>query len=132
MDILALLSNFKDHAKIHPLIVSVKESSAPPGVIRRYHITDQLPLGRFHFKIKYRADILRLTDDEIYTEAYQFPQTTVRNLTRVSLVGHGSRLQESVTIKTYGLLFAYTFKQAQNAHSEMLQRIKKILEGESS
>jgi hypothetical protein len=127
-DILALLSNFKRHTEIHPLIVSVKERDAPSGIIRRYKITDQLPFGPFRFKIEYRADILRLTDDEIYTEAYQAPQTYVYNLTHLSPIANGTRLTENTTLKTSGLLFNYAFKEAQNAHKEMLQRIKHLME----
>jgi hypothetical protein len=127
-DILGLLSNFKRHTEIHPLIVSVTESAAPPGIIRRYRITDQLPLGPFQFRIVYRADILRLTDEEIYTEAYQMPQTYVYNLTHLTATANGTRLMENITLKTPTLLFNYAFKQAQNAHHKMLQRIKHLME----
>lgn len=129
-DVLALLSNFKRHSEVHPLIVAVKETDAPPGVIRRYQITDQLPLGPFRFKIEYRADILRLTEAEIYTEAYQSPQTTVRNLTRVLPTATGTLLKEQMTLEAPDLLFSYAFKQAYSAHTEMLKRIKQFMESE--
>lgn len=130
-DVLELLSNFKRHTEVHPLIVAVKETDAPPGTIRRYQITDQLPLGPFRFKIVYRADILRLTDAEIYTEAYQSPQTTVRVLTRVLPTATGTLLKERLTLEAPNLLFGYAFKQAYTAHTEMLKRIKQFMENQS-
>jgi len=127
-DVLALISNYNLHTAIHPLILSVEQIDTPPGAIGRYLITDQLQLGPLRFKIVYRADILRVTSREVYTEAYQSPGTHISNLTQVNPEPGGSRLKETITLRAPGLLFGYAFSQAQNAHKEMLERIKRYLE----
>lgn len=130
-DVLALVSNYNLHTAIHPLILSVKQIDTPPGMIGRYLITDRLPFGPFRFKIEYRADIVRVSDEEVYTEAYQSPGTYVNNLTRVTPQDGGARLQETVTLKAPDVLFGYAFNQARNAHREMLGRIKRYMENET-
>ena len=131
-EILALLSNFKRLTEVHPLIVAVKESETPPpGIVRRYYITDQLPFGPFRFKFEYRADVVHLTDNEIYTEACQTPQIYVYNLTRVTPAAGGSHLKESVTLKAPDLLFGYVFDQARSAHTKMLMQIKQLMENKA-
>jgi hypothetical protein len=127
-DVLALISNYNLHSTVHPLILSVKQIDAPAGVIGRYLITDQLQIGPLKFKIEYRADIVRITDEEVYTEAYQSPGTHVHNLTRVMPEAGGARLKETVTLKAPDLLFSYAFNQARSAHKEMLARIKQFME----
>lgn len=126
--VLAVVSEFSQHHKVHPLIVKVEQAPAPAGVVRRYFITDQLQWGPFKFKIKYRADILSLTENEVHTEAYQSLNTFVDNVTRVTATQGGVALKEIVTLKAPDLLFNYAFTQAQNAHEEMLKRIKTFLE----
>ncbi len=127
-DVLALVSNYNLHSAIHPLILSVNQIDAPPGIIGRYRITDQLQIGPFRFKVEYRADIVRVTENEVYTEAYQSPGTHVYNLTRVTPEAGGARLKETITLKAPDLLFGYAFNQARTAHKEMLERIKRFME----
>ncbi len=126
--VLGVVSEFSQHHKVHPLIVKVEQAIAPAGVLRRYLITDQLQWGPFKFKIKYRADILSLTENEVHTEAYQSPNTFVDNVTRVTPATDGVLLKEIVTLKAPDLLFNYAFQQAQTAHAEMLKRIKVFVE----
>lgn len=122
------IADYSQHHKIHPLIVKVERAQdAPPGV-RRYLITDSLQWGSFKFKIKYRADILAVTDDTVHTEAYQSPATTVTNVTKVTPKDEGVLLHETITLRAPDLLFSYAFQQASAAHEEMLQRIKKFVE----
>lgn len=129
--VLGVVSEFSQHHKVHPLIVKVEQAIAPAGVLRRYLITDQLQWGPFKFKIKYRADILSLTENEVHTEAYQSPNTFVDNVTRVTPATDGVLLKEIVTLKAPDLLFNYAFQQAQTAHAEMLKRIKVFVEARS-
>lgn len=122
------IADYSQHHKIHPLIVKVERAQdAPPGV-RRYLITDSLKWGPFNFKIKYRADILAVTDDTVHTEAYQSPATTVTNVTKVTPRNDGVLLHETITLRAPDMLFSYAFQQASAAHEEMLQRIKKFVE----
>ncbi|GAB4453999.1 MAG: hypothetical protein OHK0041_18190 [Anaerolineales bacterium] len=122
------IADYSQHHKIHPLIVKVERAAdAPPGV-RRYFITDSLQWGPFKFKIKYRADILAVTEDTVHTEAYQSPGTTVTNVTKVTPKEDGVVLHETITLKAPDLLFSYAFQQASAAHEEMLKRIKRFVE----
>jgi hypothetical protein len=126
--VIRTIADYSQHHKIHPLIVKVERATdAPPGV-RRYFITDSLKWGPFKFKIKYRADILAVTEDTVHTEAYQSPGTWVTNLTQVTQKDDGVILHETITLKAPDLLFNYAFQQANTAHEEMLQRIKKFVE----
>ncbi|MBI4761872.1 MAG: SRPBCC family protein [Chloroflexota bacterium] len=126
--VIRILADYSQHHKIHPLIVKVERAAdAPPGV-RRYYITDRLQWGPFRFKIKYRADILSISGNSVHTEAYQSPGTTVTNVTKITPKDDGVLLHETITLTAPDLLFNYAFQQANAAHEEMLQRIKRFIE----
>ncbi len=126
--VVPFLADLRNQSHFHPLIVDIKEAPAPQGVLRRYFITDQLAWGPFHFKIVYRADVLRVTETEILTEAYQRPGTFITNLTTCLPEGEGTHYQETVTLKAPNLLFGYAFQQAKAAHAELVQKIKRGME----
>ncbi|MBI5841621.1 MAG: hypothetical protein HZB19_16135 [Chloroflexi bacterium] len=128
--VINLIADYSQHQKIHPLIVNVERAKDEPAGVRRYFITDQLQWGPFKFKIKYRADILAVTEDTVHTEAYQSPNTTVINVTKVTPCEGGVILHETITLKAPDILFDYAFKQADQAHGEMLQRIKAFAESQ--
>jgi len=128
--VVSFLADLRNQAKFHPLITEIKEAPAPEGILRRYFITDQLPLGPFRFKIVYRADVLKVTEQEILTEAYQSPQTYVTNLSTCKPEGTGTRFTEQITLKSPNLLFGYAFEQARQAHAELVQKIKLGIEAE--
>jgi hypothetical protein len=123
-----LIADYSQHHKIHPLIEKVERAASEPEGIRRYFITDNLKWGPFKFRIKYQADILSVTHDTVHTRAYQSPNTTVTNLTKITASQNGVVLHETITLQAPNLLFAYAFQQAQNAHGEMLKRIKSFME----
>jgi hypothetical protein len=123
-----LIADYSQHHKIHPLIEKVERAAQEPAGVRRYFITDNLQWGPFKFRIKYQADILSVTADTVHTQAFQSPNTTVTNLTKISPSQNGVILHETVTMQAPDLLFAYAFQQAQNAHGEMLKRIKSFIE----
>ena len=123
-----LISDYSQHHNVHPLIVKVEQADNAPGVMRRYFITDSLQWGPFKFKIKYRADIIAVTEDTVHTQAFQSPNTFVENITKVVPAEGGITLHETITLKAPNRLFNYAFQQAQDAHGEMLQRIKRNLE----
>jgi hypothetical protein len=126
--VMAVVSEYSQHHKVHPLIVKVKSADAPAGILQRYFITDQLQWGPFKFKIKYRADIFEITENSVHTEAYQSPNTFVDNVTTVMPAQNGVILRESVRLKAPDILFKYAFQQAQTAHEEMLKRVKAFVE----
>ncbi|MBI1793920.1 MAG: SRPBCC family protein [Chloroflexi bacterium] len=129
--IVDFLVEHTNHPRFHPLIMAVKETiPPPPGVLRRFMITDQLVWGPFHFKITYRADVLKATANEMLTEAYQSPGTYVTNHSTFMAEGKGSRLHETITLKAPNLLFNYAFEQARSSHAELVAQLKQVLETE--
>jgi hypothetical protein len=126
--VIRLLADYSQHHRIHPLIEKVERAKEEPAGMKRYFITDHLQWGPIKFKIKYRADILAVTEDTIHTEAYQSPQTFITNITKVIPEDDGVLLHETVTMKAPDLLFGYAFQQAQSAHEEMLRHIKVFIE----
>ena len=126
--VIDVIADYSNHHKIHPLIIQVERAKEEPAGVRRYFITDSLRWGPFQFKIKYQADIIAVTEDTVHTQAYQSPQTTVTNLTKVAPKDNGVRLHETITMQAPDLLFGYAFKQAEAAHEEMLKRIKNFIE----
>jgi hypothetical protein len=126
--VIHLIADYSQHHKIHPLIEKVERASVEPAGVKRYFITDNLKWGPFKFKIKYQADIISVTEDTVHTEAFQSPDTTITNITRISPAPKGVTLHETITMKAPNLLFGYAFQQAQTAHEEMLKRIKSFIE----
>ncbi len=126
--VVGVVANYNQHHKIHPLIVKVEQAQDAPAGVQRFFITDQLQWGPFKFKIKYRADIISVTQDTVHTEAFQSPGTYVTNITKVTPAQSGVTLHETITLKAPDLLFGYAFQQAQTAHEEMLKRIKRFIE----
>lgn len=124
-----LIADYSQHHKIHPLIEKVERATQEPAGVKRYLITDNLQWGPFKFKIKYQADIISVTEDTVHTEAYQSPNTTITNITKIRPSQNGVILHETITLKAPNLLFGYAFGQAQTAHAEMLKRIKVFIEG---
>ncbi len=129
--VIAVISNYSLHDKIHPLIEKVQRAEKSPAGVERFWITDNLKWGPFKFKIKYQADIVSVTADTVHTEAFQSPNTQVINVSKVTPSGEGVILHETITMKAPDLLFAYAFKQAQAAHEELLKRIKDFVEKQS-
>lgn len=123
-----LIADYSQHHKIHPLIEKVERAAREPAGVRRYFITDNLQWGPFKFKIKYQADIISVTDDTVHTQAFQTPNTTITNITKIRPAQNGVILHETITLKAPDLLFGYAFQQAQTAHEEMLKRIKLFIE----
>jgi hypothetical protein len=126
--VVGVVANYSQHHKIHPLIKKVEQVQEAPAGVQRFFITDRLQWGPFKFKIKYRADIISVTQDTVHTEAYQSPGTYITNITKVTSTQNGVTLHETITLKAPDLLFGYAFQQAQTAHEEMLKRIKRFIE----
>ena len=127
--VINVIADYSQHHKIHPLIIKVERAKDEPAGVRRYFITDSLQWGPFKFKTKYQADVIAVTGDIVHTEAYPSLKTSVTNLTRITPKDNGVVLHETITISTPNIFFSYVFKQAEVAHAEMLQRIKKFVEG---
>lgn len=130
LTVINVIADYGQHPKIHPLIIRVERAKDEPTGVQRYFITDSLKWGPFRFKIKYRADIISVTEDTVHTEAYQAPGTHVTNMTKITPQGTGVRLHETITIQAPDLLFHYALQQASKAHEEMLKRIKAHIEND--
>ena len=126
--VINVIADYTQHPKIHPLIIKVERAKDEPPGTKRYFITDSRKWGPFKFKIKYRADIISVTEDTVHTEAYQPPGTFVTNLTKITPQGDGVLLHETITMRAPDMLYEYAFQQAKSAHAEMLERIKAFVE----
>ncbi|HEY9153239.1 MAG TPA: SRPBCC family protein [Anaerolineales bacterium] len=131
-EIVTFLVEHTNHPRFHPLIVAVKEVPAPPGILRRFIITDQLVWGPFHLRINYRADVIKATDNEMLTEAYQSPNTYVTNHSTFIAQGTGTWMHETITLKAPDLLFNYAFGQAKSSHGALVEGLKKVFESNKS
>jgi hypothetical protein len=128
--VIRVISNYGQHDKIHPLIEKVERvEQSPPGV-ERFFITNRSQWGPFRFKVKYRADIVSVTEDAVHTEAYQSPGTYVTKMSKVTPAENGVFLHETITMKAPDLLFDFAFKQAKTVHEELLKRIKNFVEAQ--
>ena len=126
--VINIIADYSNHHKIHPLIIKVERAKDEPAGARRYFSTDSLQWGPFKFKIKYRADIIAVTEDTVHTEAFQSPGTHITNVTKIMPKDNGVLLHETITMKAPDLLFSYAFQQAEIAPAEMLKRIKNFVE----
>ena len=124
---IGLIPDYSKHTDVHPLIEKVEKAKDGPEGFHRYFITDGLQWGQFHFKIKYRADILSTSENTVHTEAYQLPVMFVTNVTKVTPKKEVVLLHETITLKAPDLSFGYAFNQARTSHHEMLTRIKDYL-----
>lgn len=123
----ALLGDPRRSGELHPLIQSVDVVDTQPGALASYRITDLLPLGPFHFRIVYEADVLTATETDVVTVARQRPATTVRNETRVTSTPNGVDIAVAITLTAPTLLFDYAFRTARAAHLELGERIGRRL-----
>jgi hypothetical protein len=77
----------------------VEAIPAEPPVLRRFRINDQLAMGPFRFKVKYRADILMLTPEVAHTEAWQSPGVHIINHSTFIEKNGGTLLREETRLK---------------------------------
>lgn len=125
-----VFSELSRHTEVHPLIVAVREQTPPPdGCVRRFLISDRIPIGPFRLPITYVADVLSVTDDRIVTVARQRPATTLRNVTRLSTVDGQVRAEVEITMTAPTLLFRFAFRQAEQAHTELAAKLSDLLRG---
>ncbi len=127
--VMGAISDYTQLHRFHPLIVKIQQAAtAPPGVLKRYAITDRLFWGPLKFNITYRTDIISITANTLHSEAYQFPGTYISLISTVKSVKAGTMLSESFTLKSPRLFFRYAFRLAENAHIETLNRLKEYIE----
>jgi hypothetical protein len=128
-EVVALLSEFHRHRELHPLIVRVAPADAPPGVLRRYAITDRIPFGPFRLPLTYTADVLEAGPARVVTVARQRPGTTVRNDTRLTPLNGGLQIEAEITMTAPTSLFRFAFAQARMAHTVLAERLGQALGG---
>jgi len=125
---MALLSDLTRQGELHPLIIGVEPLAVSPGAVASYAITDRLTIGPIAFRIRYFADVLAVTSDDIRTVARQSPATTVTNHTHVAATRDGVTVAVDVTLRAPTLLFAYAFRTARTAHLALGERISARLD----
>ena len=126
--VIDVIADYSQHPKIHPLIIKVERAKDELAGVERYFTTNSLKWGPFKFKIRYRADIISVTEDSVHIKIYKPPGTFVTNLTKITPQGTGVLLHETITLRAPDMLYEDAFQQAKAAHTEMLERIKGFVE----
>ncbi len=65
----------------------------------------------------------------MHTEVHQFPGIYISLISTVERAKNGATLREMFTLKAPDILFNYAFRQAEMAHAETLDRLKRYIEG---
>ena len=112
---------------VHPLIVSVEELSRTDeadGYRQTYRVTDRIRMGRFSFRITYRAGWHVPVHGAVETEAHQSPGVRLHGAVSFDPLDGGTRITERVRIEAPRLLAGYTTREAVKAHVAMLAAIR--------
>ena len=126
-----LLSDLTRQGELHPLIVSVVEQPPATSALRSYRITDVLRLGPLPLRVTYHADVLSQDDNEMVTQARQWPRTKVVNRTSVRTSPDGrTHVHVEVTLRAPSALHAYALRTARTAHLALAERIASVLESD--
>jgi hypothetical protein len=132
-DAVALMADVPRLTSRHPLAVSVRDLPPGDGVLRSTAVTSKLKQGPVAWHITYRADVLKITADEVVTVAHQSPRTTLTNQARLRSEDGGiTHISVDISYESPAILFRYGFGKAQYAHRGLAEGIKAILEEESS
>jgi hypothetical protein len=125
----AVLADITHQVQVHPLIESVDQVAAPPGVLRGYRVTDRVRLGPIALRVVYQADLLSASDHEIVSVARQRPGIVVRNRTTLSdRADGGTDVTVEITVSAPWPLFGFTLGQARRAHAEVARRLGPLLD----
>jgi ribosome-associated toxin RatA of RatAB toxin-antitoxin module len=128
-DAVALMADVPRLTSRHPLAVSVRELPPGAGVLRSTAVTSRLKLGPVGYHITYRADVMKVTADEVVTVAVQRPATTLVNHARFRQEDGGIvHIGVDISFESPALLFPYGFSKAKFAHHALAQGIKDLLE----
>ncbi len=128
----ALLFDYSQHTRLHPMIVSVRKlepaKTADGRPLRRHRITDRMRMGPLTFRFTYYATIFEDAQGDLVGDAYQNPGVHLRVITRCQPNDQGTRVDEHVTVEAPRLLLGTTLRQARKAHENLLARLKAFLE----
>jgi len=130
-DAVALMADVPRLTTRHPLAVRVTELERAGDAIRSVAVTSRLRLGPFGYHITYRADVVKLTPDEVVTVATQRPATTLTNHARFHQEDGITHIGVDIGYESPAPLFSYGFEKAQFAHRELAKGIKEMLEAET-
>ena len=112
---------------VHPLIVSVEELSRTDeadGYRQTYRVTDRIRMGRFSFRITYRAGWHVPVHGAVETEAHQSPSVRLHGTVAFDPAPGGTRVTERLRISAPRPLVGYTAREAVKAHAAMFSRIR--------
>lgn len=133
----AFLLDLDNLAPLHPLIESIELLDSRPErpAARRYRVVDQIPLGPFHMRTVYLAELEGIAEDEVCGRAWQPPGITLETRYRLSPLralareaGDGTVLEEEVRVDAPWGLGRFVQNQASRAHAETLAKMKRLLE----
>lgn len=131
-------AQIENQQELHPLIYAVTQlSDSGEGTlprIREYQIEEKIPfLGIFSMKNRYR---LRSSSgnvpNELVFEAFSQPNVQLHNCIFFEQISpEMMRVTESVAITSPAILKNFVKKTAYKAHSQMLARLKEVMERET-
>jgi hypothetical protein len=128
-DAVALLADVPRLTSRHPLAVRVRDLPPGDGVLRSTAVTSRLRLGPLSWHITYRADVVRVTPDEVVTVAHQRPATVLTNHCRFTAEPDGvTHIGVDIGYSSPAVLFGYGFGKARFAHRELAAGIRELLE----
>ena len=121
--VLARLSRPEDWIRLQPLVIAIDEDPRTPGMFR---VTDRLKVGGLAFHLRYRAQVLPVSDG-IDGHAWSFPFIHVVNRLRCHAQDGGTLLRETSTLEAPRPLLGYAVKTARAAHAAMLANLSEAL-----
>ncbi len=133
-DVHALLSDLHRLRAAHPEIISIIERPARAGVARarRYRVRERVRVGRLRLRARYTAELDPVSDGEVHGHAWQFPRIRLQTVYLLSDAEPGAtRVTQKCYVDAPPGLRRFVARRAQAAEEDVLQGVKRSLEGTS-
>jgi ligand-binding SRPBCC domain-containing protein len=117
--------------KVHPLVAAVRTTDrrqTADGYVQTYRVQDRISLGPLQLPISYLTRLHVPNVGDVTAEARQFPRVRLRTTVTFEQTDVGTRITERMRIEAPRALAAMTVREAVNAHTEMLARMRRRFE----
>jgi len=111
-------------SRLHPFVISVEPVSLQPNT---YEIIDRLHFFGIPYRLRYRTRML-FSPEGIDSEVWAPLQFHHLGQIRLSSVPEGTLVREHVAMQAPWPLANYALRNAEQAHREMLSRLKQRVE----
>jgi ligand-binding SRPBCC domain-containing protein len=124
------LTEYKNMIHLHPLIEEIRELPSKNSHKSTLEIKDKIPLfGVFPIYKTYKAMVeSNPSDFSITMETYTFPQIHIKNELKLQSNEEHTIVLEDKLVETPSSLAKFVMKQVVFSHSNMLTKLKKIME----